>query len=126
MSVGFAQRSEVLIDDEDNADTAATTTTTTFKRKRSKDYLRYIVIRPRIRRTAPSLSFFLSARRIRTTKQTDSFRELMATTTKIATSIPEGCRGLCRRLLILVLYLIQLHIYLRHTKSSHAASSIDQ
>ena len=60
MSVGFAQRSEVLIDDEDNADTAATitTTTTTFKRKRSKDYLRYIVIRPRIRRTAPSLSFF--------------------------------------------------------------------
>ena len=43
--VGFAQRSEVLIDDEDHADIAATTATTrTFERKRSKDYLRFIIV----------------------------------------------------------------------------------
>ena len=92
MSVGFAQRSEVLLDDEDHADTTATTTTTTTtfkrKRKRSTDYLRYIVTRPRIRRKAPSLSFFsLFTRRIRTTNQTDSFRELSATDDP-TTSIP--------------------------------------
>ena len=42
---------------------ADTADTTTFKRKRRKDYLRYIITRPRIRRTAPSLFFFLLSAR---------------------------------------------------------------